>query len=114
MRVGASKPAQDDHDNLPTHEMTSSRPFHPGTGSLSKPRRLSDKKVRTARRKLRKLSESSGMSAKEWKRRLAGETIDVIAKTLGRTTQLSMCTECESESATRKHVTSRFPVLKNH
>ena len=86
MHVGISKPTQDDHDNLPTYEMTSPHPFNPDPDVSQKPRRLNNKKLRNVCRKLSKLSESSGMPPKERKRGLAGAPIDVITKTLGCTT----------------------------
>ena len=80
---------------------------------MSKPVRLNNSQIRTISRKLTKLSELSSMPAKEWKRRLDGVPIDVITKTMGFTTQLTMHVERESRSMTRKHITSRSPMLKN-
>ena len=114
MHVSISKPTKEDYNNLPTYEITSFHPCNPDSSISQKPRCLNHKKLRTIRRKLSKLLESSGIPPKEWQRRLAGAPIDVITKTLGCATQLAMHVECETRSITRKHMVSRFPMLKNH
>ena len=70
--------------------------------------------MRTTRRKLDNISESSRIPAKEWKRRISGAPSDAITKNLGRATQLAACVECKSRSATGKHIASRFTTLKPH
>ena len=57
MNVEISKPTKDDCDNWKTFEMISSYPFNPELDNLPKSRRLSNKKMRTIRRKLNKFSE---------------------------------------------------------
>ena len=63
--VSISKPTQEDHDNLSTYKMTSSYPYNPDPSISQKLRCLNHKKLRTIRRKLSKLSESSGIPPKE-------------------------------------------------
>ena len=66
------------------------------------------------RRRMNKIIELTGMKIKEWKRRLAVDPDNVIAKIIRCTTQQSMQVERESRSIARKHRISRFPILKKY
>ena len=93
MHAGMQNPAQDDCGTSPTFGINYSCQFNPELDYPQNSRRLSNKKLRSIRRKLNKFSKSPGFPVSECERRLAGALADVIIKTLGLTTQLATHTE---------------------
>ena len=92
-----SKPAQEDYDTLPVHELASSYPCGPESdvNMETYQRIISNKKLSKIRRNLKKISVSTILPISEWQKRTAGAPIDVASKTLDCETQLAMKIECE-------------------
>ena len=78
--VNISKPTQDNLNALSAHELTSTYPCTPESNTPPKPCRLNNKKLLVSRRQLKKITETTGVSMKEWQCSLVGTPIDVITK----------------------------------